>query len=261
MSILTPALQWLERGVSVIPCRSDKTPAFPWKHFQTHLPTESQVRAWCAQWPSYGVICGWQGLHVIDFDNLDLYERWDSPLKQSYSVLTARGMHVYIFSGRSWRTLHLAGIDMLGARAYVIGAESVHPTGAIYTANDMPIMRVAGLEAVAGGLLSIAGGKAPPPPTTEHLPQTSTGSTIAAVKANVRACDLLKSPIMATGPGWGMTNCPLHDDRHPSLAVNFRTGDVRCLAGCGGGRWLDAIGLYAYWHDVTPRQAIKELTQ
>ena len=71
--------------------------------------------------------------------------------------------------------------------------------------------------------------------------------------------DLLTTPIRPSGQGWALTTCPLHDDHNPSLAVNPRTGDVKCLAGCAAGRWLDAIGLYAALHSCTTQTALRDL--
>jgi putative DNA primase/helicase len=37
----------------------------------------------------------------------------------------------------------------------------------------------------------------------------------------------------------GRTNCPLHDDKHPSFSVNYEEGVWYCHAGCGGGKIED----------------------
>ncbi|PJK03360.1 hypothetical protein CO612_09120 [Lysobacteraceae bacterium NML71-0210] len=37
------------------------------------------------------------------------------------------------------------------------------------------------------------------------------------------------------GQGWAQGRCPLHQDRHESLSVNFQHGGWRCFAGCGHG--------------------------
>jgi DNA primase len=36
--------------------------------------------------------------------------------------------------------------------------------------------------------------------------------------------------------GWMVTLCPIHEDSHPSFAVNLNTGGWACYAGCGSGK-------------------------
>ena len=46
-------------------------------------------------------------------------------------------------------------------------------------------------------------------------------------------CSVPLSP-KANGKGDPRISCPGHDDNHPSLAINIRSGGVKCFAGCFG---------------------------
>jgi hypothetical protein len=262
MDTLDYALDWQRRGASVIPVRADKTPGVAWKPYQRAAATEAQIRQWFTRWPNYGLVCGFGGLLVLDFDDLALWQVWQRAYSVGYHVTTGRGAHVYFYTDQPARTLHLSGVDVLGVGAYVLGAGCVHPSGAVYTAHSGPIPHVADVAPLADRLLSISGGARPcsHPATGATVRPDSGDSPLQRVKARLRAMDLLTTEVKVTGRGWGMACCPLHDDHHPSLSVNLRTGDVCCLAGCAGGRWLDAIGLYCEWHHVTTRQAVYELS-
>lgn len=263
----TPALDWLSRGVAVFPVLRNKQPALStWKRYQTELPTAGQVHSWLRCASGYAVVTGWQGLVVIDFDDLARYEAWRAAHPKeacTRSVRTGRGVHCYFWSAAATKTQHAPGVDVIARGAYVLGEGSQHPSGATYTVLDKnaSILRIDCLSP----LLSAS---SEPTRATEHAlssrggedrdPMRGTYDPLREAK-RARAVDLVPGNVTATGPGWGAACCPLHDDGHPSLIVNQHTGDVRCLAGCNGGRWMDGIRFYALLHGTDDRRAIHEL--
>ena len=104
--ILTAALEYLRRGLSVIPIagKTKKPPRrFRWKKYQKTLPTEDDLRLWFDGRDDLGlaVILGAVsgGLVCRDFDTMESYDRWaaDHPDLASLlpTVATARARHVY----------------------------------------------------------------------------------------------------------------------------------------------------------------------
>jgi len=232
------------------------------------------------------VLCGWQGLTVLDFDDLPTYDQAVAEsheladlAERTYRVLTSRGVHLYLWCDEPVRTQHLGGLDVIGSGGYVIGAGSVHPSGALYTAvgDKGDIARVATLSPILSNrlswrsdpeLLSITTATATRTRDLDVLdnPPAELGyDPLGRVLARYKAMDFLTTRILPSGPGWGVTNCPLHDDAHPSLLVNLGNGayagNVKCLAGCNSSRWMDAVRFYAELHRISDKEAVRELVR
>lgn len=281
--ILEISKTWVDRGISVIPCgyMAKKPILKKWGMYQTQLPTQKELEIWFSgALRNYGVITGWRGLVVLDFDTLDFYWLWrDLYQVETSEVLTSRGIHVYLFVKQPVRTYHTDGIDIQSAGAYVLGPGSVHPTGAVYMAlNDFPIVQVEKLEDVLP-----AGFVASMPTRSEQIAQPiikpvnlaaqSAGFPFdpwaAAMKPpsqNLIQTIREKIDILSffpnahkTGDNWYIAHCPLHDDRTPSLWIDARRGLCGCYAGCNGGKSLDVINLYAKTHNLTNSGAIDAL--
>src|SRR5690242_12448356 len=104
------ASEYLAAGVGVFPVvyRDKRPEVSTWKPYQTQLATASQVVNWFfGGFHNVGVVCGWQGLAVIDFDECKEYGRWlrwagrqggqaGYAARRAYRVSTSRGMHVYV---------------------------------------------------------------------------------------------------------------------------------------------------------------------
>lgn len=282
-NLYTEAVEWLSLGVSTVPCqRGAKTPAVQWGRYQRQLPTLRDLEIWYARPRNIAVLCGWQGLTVLDFDDLPTYDRAVAEsheladlAERTYRVITSRGVHVHVRCDEPVRTQHFGGLDVIGAGGYVIGAGSVHPSGALYTAvgHKTDIARVATLPDILSnpvstrsdcGLLSIDRATATRTRDLDVLdnPPAELGyDPLGRVLARYKAMDFLTTRILPSGPGWGLTNCPLHDDEHPSLLVNMRRGDVRCLAGCNSGKWMDAVRLFAELHKISDKTAVRMLAE
>lgn len=291
--LLYSAHRWRDMGIGTLPLMGrSKLPdgaalwdvgLSGWAPLQTVLP----ARGWLDRWwgngsqRNLGVICGWQGLTVIDFDDLGAYSEWAQWAHEmggsaeaascSYSVLTQRpGVHVYVFvdlpasCGKGG-----AKVDVKARGGYVAGAGSVHPSGGVYTALNpgATIVRVSRLADVLPHTTyteSTAVERITPAPLpaisddpwhTANNARALGSDPLHRVLDRVKAADLV-GEVHPSGAGWGIALCPLHDDHSPSLAVNLRTGDVKCLAGCAGGRWLDSVGLTAAMYGVTMRDAV-----
>ncbi len=277
MDILTQAFSWLNRGIAIIPCRQDKTPAIAWKHYQTNLPTRQQVCDWLGIWPSYGVVVGWQHLTVIDFDRHDVYFAWradaiarggvpEAVAKCSYTVITGRGVHVYVMS-LDRVDAHFDGGDVKGPGGYVLGAGSLHPSGVRYQALDdvAPILPVGDLVDVFPMLTR--------PQAQREAPAPILGRTVASSWPNIgcgaaqaldpwsaagialsgrELLDLAKRAMsiwavlgaelvyQSDATHW-MARCPMHDDQNPSLVIDTASNRASCFAGCTGPRGWSAV--------------------
>ena len=219
-----------------------------------------------------GIVTGYGGVVVLDFDEMPAYEMWQDWAKakggaaaamsvQGYKVRTARGVHVYLRCAEVVTGYHVPGIgDVKAADSYVLAPPSVHPSGHIYqAANDWaPIIEVAHLADVFpfGPRRS-----APTVAQQPRAPRPTTGAPVGSIIQRIRACytcaDLLG--VDMGGRRQMAIRCPLHDDHAPSMILYANDGKCRCLAGCEGGKQLDVVDLYAAMYGVTIRQAAAQL--
>jgi len=101
MNALETALQWHSLGIATIPILAgSKRPALPaWRQYQKRLPTEGELRAWFCVGYSIAVACGWKGLTIVDFDDLNRYNLWLAYHgdMDTYKVRTRKGWHYYFY--------------------------------------------------------------------------------------------------------------------------------------------------------------------
>lgn len=278
--LLASALFYLSRGMSILPIQwHSKAPAYralratgyggddgvaSWGALRQEAPTWGGVSQWFGgARRNLGIVTGYGGLVVLDFDNLPAYEMWrqwaaaqdgDAPPMsvQTYRVFTAKGVHVYLRCAEPVATYPVPGIgDVKAAGGYVLAPPSVHPSGHVYVAADdwAPIIEVAHLADV------FPFQKAQPGPQVARL-RTPTGgavvppgdSIIERIKERCTCADLLGVDV--AGRHHVMVCCPLHDDHNPSMIVYGNDGKCRCLAGCEGGKQLDVVDLYAAMHGI-----------
>lgn len=272
---LAAALRWLDAGIAPLPIRpGTKEAAIPWRRYQTELPAREHVKRWFES-GDYGlaVICGWQGLTVLDFDSIPTYRIWKRAhpsAAQTLTVKTSRGRHVYLYADDPQSFNAPDVCEARGPGRYVLTPPSVHPSGARYeTVNpDAPILRVAALADVLP--------REPQTPIPSVLDareggnpslgmESDDGDTVSRIK---QAMPLLHFAQTLTdlessdgGRGrWYVGLCPFHDDHHPSLwldAVRGRWGcfSPRCVAHRSG----DVINLYALAQRLNIREAIARL--
>ena len=160
---LGAALELLELGWSVIPCRPDtKRPRIKWKEFQSKLPTEDQVTDWWTKFPNdpIALITGEiSGVVVVDCDNEEaLHAAFDCGMKSHFRAKTKRGHHLYFrhpkdgirrgpkagvnSRGADWPRIN--GLDFRGDGSYALVPPSKNyswaiPTGFSLEPDDFPL--------------------------------------------------------------------------------------------------------------------------
>lgn len=72
------ARQWLALGASPIPVNADgsKSPAVPWKGFQEEAATSDQIDNWFKFYRGLGIVTGFGGLELLEFENEATWTRW-----------------------------------------------------------------------------------------------------------------------------------------------------------------------------------------
>lgn len=287
------AYRFYNLGIGVIPVRfGDKKPDIAaWKEFQTSLPTPLELLTWFdTEQRNIGIVTGWRGLTVLDFDRMDIYGRWmlwakrdrlstaSMVARTAYRVSTSRGVHVYIYLPHTEHNRHMDGIDIKAAGGYVLGEGSVHPTGAIYTALT-PGVFIPSVESLsdilpASILLTqdTPGIQTPKPLRSAPSANTDPWAVAAAatpittgmverIRNSLRVESFFPNAITTSYDGrWRMTQCPLHDDQNPSFWLDTERQICGCHAGCTS-RPLDVINLYARLYGLSNRDAILALAR
>lgn len=139
MSCLPAALDYIERGFSVLPTRG-KRPLVKWAEFQHRLPTQREVRDWWSRWPDaqVAVVTGRvSGLVCLDEDGPQAETSLRGrPLPISPVVRTPHGLHRWFRHPGSGRlksvTRILPGNDVRADAGYCIAPPSRHVNGAQY---------------------------------------------------------------------------------------------------------------------------------
>jgi len=142
-NVLTAALQYAERGFSVIPIRPDKKPYIPWAEFQKRRLTPDEIRALWSKYPGamIGIVTGEiSGIFVVDCDNEEAYQKIQELLPDSFITCiakTPRGYHLYLIypKGQSIgnATGIIPGVDVRGEGGYIIAPGSVNAEGKSYS--------------------------------------------------------------------------------------------------------------------------------
>lgn len=288
MDTLQVARQWVKNGFSVLPLyHRSKRPAFSalkctghinedggcsWDGLKERLPTDDELWLWFAgPRRNLGIVTGWRGLTVLDFDQREVYDAWASWARaeggraahieaNTYRVFSARGVHVYVMVDEVVEPFRIAEIDIKAAWGYVLAPPSVHPNGHQYYSQGASIARCERLSDVFPF-------ERPSHPI-EALPVVMTsdpweaasravvceGGSITIAKQRLQLTDLVQIARQDRSGCWA--RCPLHNDTQPSLRL-YRDGHYHCF-GCGAHG--DVIDLYAALHRMTTREAIAALS-
>jgi len=166
-SVYTYATLYLNKGLSVIPLKPrSKEPLIPWKEFQDRIPVEQEISKWFnGSENNIAIVCGSvsDNLIVIDFDSIDLYDKWYSVIDRDYHdirdivlntwvVETGKGIHIYLRIDvdrdtfrKSFRTMPrlVDGVDIKGEGGYVVAPPSIHPNGKEYRFRIGPDIDIA----------------------------------------------------------------------------------------------------------------------
>ena len=278
METLERAQNWVRAGYSVIPIRyKDKRPAFDalkltgqehgagWGEYKRRAPTKRELWAWFGgPRRNLGIVTGFGGLVVIDFDNISAYKTWaawaeGSDLGRlaliSYTVTTRRGAHVYLQIEEEVTSFSVGAVDVKAQWGYVLAAGSVHPSGHIYSGTHGDIHEIPTL-ADAFPLAPEPRKPTPAPPrvtdpwASASNPTTTCGVSIDAVKARVTLQEVLG---VSLDTQW--IKCPIHADTEPSMRL-YADGHYHCYGCAAHG---DVIDLYAAMHKLTVREALAEM--
>ena len=297
MTKLDYAKRFLQAGIAVIPLRHrGKEPESgmmggAWEQYKTELPTEYDLLRWLgSDWRNYGVVAGWNNLAIIDFDTADAFAVWceyrDHYLmriyelqQQPYTVQSARGAHVYIRLYGDYANQKRTGVDVK-VHGYVVGPESVHPSGAVYTAlgNEFNFPEVYDLDTWLPPELfprvapEASTGHLEPLPMVFDKPSNATYDPFAQatrardldllsiVKSSMRIEHLFPQAVRTSADGrWLACACPFHDDKKPSAWIDTR----RQLFGCQvcGFKPMDAVNLYSRMHNMSDKEAINAMAK
>lgn len=291
MTTLETAISWVERGIAVLPItHRSKLPAADalrltgdvdeygrasWGRYQTELPDRETLRCWFSgPRRNLAIVTGWQGLVIIDFDSMEVYDAWSSlATLSSYKVLTGRGVHLYVHVDQPVHTAHIGLIDIKAAGGYVLAPPSIHPSGRVYREVDpsVPIVQMRDLSEVLPFEIepeaqTVVSDPVPCPSAslsddvwnTADNPRSADGNgLVEAIRTRIMIDDLLPEAGRARGR-WAHVKCPFHDDTTPSFWIDRQQQICGCMAGCTP-RPLDVIGLYARLHRMANADAIRDL--
>lgn len=147
---LETALWWKRRGIATIPIKySSKQPLVKWLQYTERLPEDSELQRWFGGEPmNIGVVAGWENLVIIDFDEMEVFRKWQkwaykfSPvsrliMERTRMHTTSRGVHVFVRccdaeNLNPAENFKLPKIDILARNKYALLPPSKHPSGAFY---------------------------------------------------------------------------------------------------------------------------------
>jgi len=138
--MLDHALNYQEKGFSIIPIKPDKKPYIKWEPFQTRSATPEEIRQWWKQWPNamIGIITGAiSGIFVIDCDSAEAYRRVQELLPDAFITCiarTPRGYHLYFVYSKDIGNAAgiMPGVDIRGEGGYIIAPPSENGNGKAY---------------------------------------------------------------------------------------------------------------------------------
>lgn len=300
MTLLETAFYWRKMGIATIPVQyRDKHPEATllpkgedgkgdWITFQTQLPSIEQLKIWfSSRLHNIGIVVGWQGLVVIDFDADAAYTQWRLWVNRqsrftrfvannTYQIRSARGWHVYVRLPHTEQNRKLPGIDIKAQRGYVLTAPSIHPSGVAYQ-EIIPGAQVLSIDALSDILPAqlliqqapvMAHVSTPHPPILSDDPWASASAAgdpdarvVEKIRARFKLLDFFPDAIKTSADSrWWMARCPFHDDKSPSFWIDTTRGICACYSGCTT-KPLDVVNLYARLYGLTNSDAIFALAK
>lgn len=283
-------LQFLKSGIAVIPIENrGKRPYsvllprnddnnHSWEIYKSQLPTEYMVANWLNATTNYGVVTGWNGLIVLDFDSVSDYSKWrlwackrggftQYIAEHAFQVQTSRGVHVYLRSAVPGTNRKLGNID-IKYRGYVVGPGSIHPSGAVYKplrksfvfpiitslSDALPAQLLVTPDILSGKGVVAKAIASDPWETASNIGNIEPGQDlISAIRQRFKIDHFLK--IQRRFGKWGVAQCPFHDDNHPSFWIDTEREIGNCFA-CNFPKPLDVVNLFAIMHGISNLEAI-----
>lgn len=281
MTILSNAQEFVDNGISVLPVGyKDKRPDFhlihAWEYLKTTLPDHKTLQMWFGRGEhNYGVVAGWNNLVIIDFDDMLEFRAWTRWAMQTggiaqyvnqtaYRVASSRGMHVYIRLPHKERNRKVGTKIDIKADGYVLGPGSMHPSGILYRSLrerlNFPLVSALSDVLPAAMLTTTQTTPAPIKWPQNVTPSAAPGAgLVERIKKSIPIESLFQN-LTPSGTSYVMTNCPLHDDKHPSMWINTKEQICGCFAGCSD-KPMDVINLTARLHGLSNRDAIFYLAE
>lgn len=286
LQTLQTALFWKDKGISTLPVlEKSKLPEEDWKMLQYRLPTEEEIDRWFAKGNNnIGLVCGGKSrLVVLDFDNINSYYQWKAEMlkrddiwsdvaRNSYTVKTSRGMHVYIQTSSSERSRKIPSrsIDIRSTGNMVVIPPSIHPSGFRYTdLNDKNIITVGSTQEILPDVTKILSVEKSISQSEKGIFDFKQTSSISELKSMVSIWDFVSSYTYLRRTScdgrWWMARCinPSHEDKHPSFRIDMLLNRATCLTGScilHHSIGYDIIDLYSLIHGVDTKTAIQEIT-
>lgn len=127
------ALEYLKKGVSVIPVGADKIPLISWKEYQTRLPTKEEIEVWWTDNPkaNIGIVTG----KISNLIVVDVEKGGDiTPFPETDTIETGGGgWHLYYaYTPFENKTRIFPLTDVRGDGGYVVAPPSIHKSGKPY---------------------------------------------------------------------------------------------------------------------------------
>lgn len=279
--LLEVAMFWNAFGLPTIPIKFlSKKALVNWREFQDRLPTHDELKMWF--WKdmlNIGLITG-NGLVVIDFDVMQVFEHWLPGFmakhpEGTYMVKTRRGVHVYLHTEEPAANHHTELLDVKAERGYVLIPPSVHPSGYQYEAmNTPPILSVRRLEDVLpecylpveatvdedAAAQYGESARAVYDDPFEAADNARASLSVAEIRAKISILDLLPDAKPSDQSGrWFVASCPFHEDSNPSFWIDLHRGMCGCRK-CNI-KEMDVLNLYSRLHNLSNSDAIRELSE
>jgi hypothetical protein len=150
LTLYQAAQGYLSLGFNVIPVHVDpgraKVAAVAWKPYQQRLAKDAELRTWFLEQrhPGIAIVTGTiSNLMVLDFDDPHIFERFCyayPELRQTYTVRTRRGQHLYYHIPKNC-PLHSRkgqGIDLQADGSYVVAPPTIIDGHSYYVRLAVP---------------------------------------------------------------------------------------------------------------------------
>jgi putative DNA primase/helicase len=218
--------------------KSDKKPIGEnWSTTNNFKYHEDEFIGWVSKQSNYGVVGGFGGLLVIDFDCSKVQENVLPKLPESFTVKSGgKGLyHVYYYiddassfnlKDENKKTL----VDFQGTGRQVVGPGSLHRSGGVYkVVKDIPINTIKRKDLLGA--------------FSDYLPTSKIEKKHKCIyqisSYDDEVLNEIKDKVYITqyDPGlkMGLQICKFHQDKSPSLSVFENGRAFKCFSGCGHG--------------------------
>jgi len=291
---------YVRKGMSVIPIsRRKKSPDAQlikkatgqtgWKIFTIDPPTKEQVTLMFGTKPAgIGIITGFNNLVVLDFDSKDAWEKWNDwalpnipeehvKLLTSFTVQTARGIHIYLQSNDLEGRKLKFDIDIKAKWGYVLAPPTIHPNGSKYTALIIPdnfelpffdtITELFPEDWIQEEEVFHSGVKIPIANLSSwddiNDPGIGKMDNYEEIKLNTSIIDMFPNKLEIKG-AYARGRCPFHkkgQEKHASFFINLQTNMCGCFAdNCDlPNKGVTVFGFYSRLKGISVEEAIKTL--